>query len=51
MGLAGADQLVTIEVLIPQSVTGEEVHLFRKLKELSREPNPRDALLKHSQSS
>jgi DnaJ-class molecular chaperone len=51
MGLAGADQLVTIEVLIPQSVTGEEVQLFRKLKELSREPNPRDALLKHSQSS
>ncbi len=44
LGLAGADQLVTTEVVIPQQLTGEEVALYRKLKELSREPNPRDAI-------
>lgn len=44
LGLAGADQLVTTEVVIPQQLTGEEVALFRKLKEISREPNPRDAI-------
>jgi curved DNA-binding protein len=44
LGLGGADQLVTIDVLIPQQLTGEEVALYRKLKELSKEPNPRDTL-------
>lgn len=51
MGLAGADELVTIEVVIPQALSAEEATLFRKLKELSREPNPREALLKHSHPS
>lgn len=44
LGLAGADQLVTTEVVIPQQLNGEEVALYRRLKELSREPNPRDAI-------
>jgi DnaJ-class molecular chaperone len=44
LGLAGADQLVTIEIVVPQQLTGEEVTLFRKLKDLSKEPNPRDAI-------
>lgn len=44
LGLAGADQLVTTEVVIPQQLNGEEVALYRKLKELSNEPNPRDAI-------
>jgi DnaJ-class molecular chaperone len=44
LGLAGADQLVTTEVVIPQQLSGEEVALYRRLKELSKEPNPRDAI-------
>ena len=44
LGLAGADQLVTTEVVLPQQLNGEEVALYRKLKELSREPNPRDSI-------
>lgn len=42
LGLGGADQLVTIEVTIPATISGEELSLFRKLKEMNREPNPRD---------
>jgi len=41
LGLAGADQLVTVEVSTPQNLSDEEVELYRKLKELSRDPNPR----------
>jgi len=48
LGLAGADQLVTIEVVIPQHLTVEEVNSFRKLKELSKEPNPRANLFNKS---
>jgi len=44
LGLSGADQLVTIDVVIPQQLSGEEVTLYRKLKEMSKEPNPRDGL-------
>lgn len=49
LGLAGADQLVTIDVVVPQVMSAEEVQLFRKLKELSREPNPRESLFKQTQ--
>ncbi len=51
LGLAGADQLVTIEVVIPQVLDAEEVQLYRKLKQLSREPNPRESLFKQVQPS
>jgi DnaJ-class molecular chaperone len=47
LGLGGADQLVTIEVLIPQVLSADEAQLYRRLKDLSREPNPRDGLFKH----
>jgi len=46
LGLAGADQLVQIDVQIPKTLTGEEVNLYRKLKELSHEPNPREGMFK-----
>ena len=46
LGLAGADQLVQIDVQMPKSMTGEEVSLYRKLKDLSHEPNPREAMFK-----
>ncbi|HEY9783907.1 MAG TPA: DnaJ C-terminal domain-containing protein [Candidatus Obscuribacterales bacterium] len=44
LGLAGADQLVTVDVVFPQKLSPEEVSLFRRLKEASQDPNPRDAL-------
>jgi DnaJ-class molecular chaperone len=44
MGLAGADQLVTIEVLVPKQLTNEQMDLVRKMKSLSNEPNPRESL-------
>lgn len=43
LGLAGADQLVTIEVVLPTQLTTEDLAHFRKLRELYRGPNPRDA--------
>lgn len=46
LGLAGADQLVTVEVLTPQQLSDEEVSLFRKLKDMSKDPNPRESLYK-----
>ncbi len=50
LGLAGADQLVTIDVLIPQQLTSEEVVLFRKLKDLAKENhNPRESLFTNVQ--
>jgi molecular chaperone DnaJ len=42
LGLAGADQLVTIEVVLPQSLSTEELAHYRKLRELYKEPNPRE---------
>lgn len=44
LGLAGADQLVTVEVQTPQNLSEEELDHYRKLKELSRDPNPRESL-------
>lgn len=49
LGLAGADQLVQIDVQMPKTLSGEEVSLFRKLKDLCHEPNPREALFKQLQ--
>jgi DnaJ-class molecular chaperone len=46
MGLAGADLLATIEVVVPKQISAEEVELFRKLKTVSTTPNPREELLK-----
>jgi len=50
MGLAGGDQLVTIDVVIPKQLSAEEANMYRKLKELSKEPNPRVAYLSKLQS-
>lgn len=44
LGLAGADQLVTVDVVFPQKLSGEEIAMFKKLKEISKDPNPRDAM-------
>jgi curved DNA-binding protein len=44
LGLAGADQLVTVDVIIPQQISADEIKLFQKLRELSKEPNPREHL-------
>ena len=46
LGLAGADQLVTVDVVTPQQMSDEEVALFRKLKDMSKDPNPRESLYK-----
>ncbi|MBI4532678.1 MAG: DnaJ domain-containing protein [Candidatus Melainabacteria bacterium] len=44
LGLAGADQLVTVEVVTPQQLGNEEVSLYQKLKGMSKDPNPRESL-------
>jgi DnaJ-class molecular chaperone len=44
LGLAGADQLVTIEVHIPQQLTADELAMFQKLRTISKEPNPRESI-------
>jgi molecular chaperone DnaJ len=44
LGLAGGDQLVEIEVVLPSRLSGDEVAIFKKLKEGYKETNPRDAL-------
>lgn len=41
LGLGGGDLLATIEVNVPQQLNTEEVMLFRKLKDVSSQPNPR----------
>jgi len=41
LGINGGDQLVTIEVVVPQQLGAEEIKMFQKLKEMSRMPNPR----------
>lgn len=46
IGLAGADQLVTIDVVFPQKITPEEAAMFKRLQELSQEPNPRENLMR-----
>lgn len=44
LGLSGADQLVTVEVSTPQQLSDEEIALYRKLKDLCKDPNPRESL-------
>ncbi len=44
LGLAGADMLVVIDVVIPKRLSGEEVKLYRQLQEISTSGNPREAL-------
>lgn len=46
LGLAGADQLVTIDVVFPQKISPEATDMFKKMKEQSQEPNPRENLFK-----
>lgn len=41
LGLAGADLLVTIEVVMPKQLSADEVVLFRKLNDCSTLGNPR----------
>lgn len=45
MGIAGADLLATIEVVVPKQISADEVELFRKLKAISTIKNPREELL------
>ena len=42
MGLGGADQLVTIEVVLPSRLSGDDVAVYKKLRDAFKEPNPRD---------
>ncbi|MBX9671612.1 MAG: hypothetical protein K2X93_28745, partial [Candidatus Obscuribacterales bacterium] len=44
LGLAGADMIVIVDVVIPKKLSGEEVKLYRRLQELSMEPNPRNPM-------
>ncbi len=44
LGLAGADMIVIIDVVIPKKLSGEEVKLYKHLQEISQEPNPRQAI-------
>lgn len=41
LGLGGGDLLATIEVNVPTQLNTDEVLLFRKLKDVSGQPNPR----------
>ncbi|MBX9950276.1 MAG: DnaJ domain-containing protein [Candidatus Obscuribacterales bacterium] len=50
LGLAGADQLVTIDVVFPQKMSPEEMALLAKMKELAQETSPRDGLWKTQQT-
>ncbi len=45
MGLAGADLLATMEVVVPKQISADEVELFRKLKTVSTSTNPREDIL------
>lgn len=45
LGLAGGDLLATIEVNVPSQLNTDEVLLFRKLKDVSSQPNPRTEIL------
>ncbi len=46
LGLGGADQLVTVEVVLPQRLSDEEKRLFMRLQELSGNANPREAMFR-----
>ena len=41
LGLAGADQLITVDILIPKTLSEAEIDLFRQLKEAAGDQNPR----------
>lgn len=45
MGLAGADLLATVDIVVPTQISAEEVELFRKLQNVSTMKNPRTDLL------
>ncbi len=45
LGLAGADQLVTIEIRIPEKLTAEEKSLVQRLANSSKMANPRKDIL------
>jgi len=45
LGLSGGDQLVTIEIIMPQMLTKEQVALFQKIKEKAGDSNPRGDLI------
>ena len=45
LGLAGADQLVTIEIRIPEKLTAEEKSLVQRLANSSKMTNPRKDIL------
>ncbi len=51
LGIAGGDQLVAIEIIMPQSLTKEQVELFQKIKDKAGDSNPRGALIFSHQSS
>lgn len=51
LGLAGGDFLVTLEVLVPKTLSTEEVVLFRKLSENSSQSNPRTEMLVRSREA
>lgn len=44
MGLAGADLLATMDVVIPAQISVDELELYRKLKTVSTSKNPRDEI-------
>jgi DnaJ-class molecular chaperone len=44
LGLAGADQLVTVEVTTPQQLNDEELRLWQRLQNMSQDANPRASL-------
>lgn len=51
LGLAGGDFLVTLEVIVPKTLSSEEVILFRKLAENSSQENPRTDMLARSREA
>lgn len=46
LGLAGADQLVTVDIVFPQKLSPEEVALYKRLSEMYSEGNPRESLFR-----
>ncbi len=45
LGLAGADELITVDILIPKNLSSEEIALFQQLKAAAGDQNPRLDLL------
>lgn len=44
MGLGGADQLVTIDIVVPKQISEKELELYKQLKDSNSQPNPRDEI-------